>query len=127
MVWIIYIIVILFFSFSDEIIEYVKNKNPSYHKDKSKKIKLKKEEQVILRENLKEHIGDVCTISSSELMYVNQDTVLSARVLAVDDDWVSLEYITKGFIKKETTSHLLLKMSSIDSFSVLVSKEYINI
>lgn len=110
------IAVILFFSKLDGILEALKSKDPIVQKEKVEKKKLEMEERYELILNLKENIGSVCTIKSKELIYVIEKFEITAKILDVDEDWIELEFMTKGFRKKTTVTHLILKLQILKVF-----------
>lgn len=111
------LVVFLFFLKSDKILEALKSKDPIFQKEKAEKQKLEIEERDELLSNLKENIGNICTIKSKELIYIAQKNEMTGKILDVDEDWIELEYTSKGLRKKETVNHLVFKTSNIESFS----------
>ena len=123
--WVIsFVAAVLIFENFNRIHEVVKNKNYKFKKNKPEIQKLTKEERSILVDSLKDNIGKVCTLSSSKLIYVTDGYSITGLILDVDDSWISLEYTSKAFKKTTNLNHILIKTNIIDSFSVLVSKEY---
>jgi len=116
-------IVFLVLSKLDSILNALKEKDPLIQKEKMEKQKMEMEEKQQLIENLRANIGKVCTIKSTDLVFVVEKLELTARILDVDGEWIHLEYNKNGFRKKETTYQLLYNVARIDSFSVEVENE----
>lgn len=121
--WFIGIVMFLLFSKLDHILKLLKNKDPSVEKEKIEKNKLEMDERYELIANLKDNIGNICKIKSTDLYYVNMTHELTARILDIDEDWIKLEYIEgniEKYFRKKTVNQLVFKISSIQSISVLV-------
>src|SRR5699024_11643937 len=83
-------IVFLVLSKLDYILNALKEKDPLIQKEKMEKQKMEMEEKQQLIENLRANIGKVCTIKSTDLVFVVEKLELTARILDVDGEWIHL-------------------------------------
>lgn len=122
--WIITFAVIIFYLKINDILEIIRSKDPEYKKKEKEKRRIELEEKYELIENLKLNIGNIITIKSEELIFINQNKVigditeLTGKILEIDEEWINLEYKTKSLIKKDSLNHFLFRTDSIDSFSI---------
>ena len=124
--WIIGFAVIIFYFKINDILEIIRSKDPEYQKNQKEKKHIEIEEKYELICNLKLNIGNIITIKSNELIFINQNklagdiTELTGKVLEIDEDWINLEYKTKNFFKKDSLNNFIFRTDSIDSFSINV-------
>jgi hypothetical protein len=110
--FVIALVVILLFVKLDDILDALKSKSP----DNLKQEKIEAQEQQALLEALKDQQGKVCTLRSKDFIYIHSNVLLKAKILEVDQDWISLEY-QKKYKKSGTYQQMVFKTSSIESFS----------
>lgn len=123
--WVIGIAVILLYYKMADLLEILKRKDPEYQKSKQKEKQIEIEEKYELINQLKANIGNIVTIKSNELIYVNQNkifsdmSVLTGKVLEIDEDWINLEVKSKKIIKENRLDHFIFRTDSIKSFTSL--------
>lgn len=123
--WVIGIAVILLYYKMADLLEILKRKDPEYQKSKQKEKQIEIEEKYELINQLKANIGNIVTIKSNELIYVNQNKIfrdmseLTGKVLEIDEDWINLEVKSKKIIKENRLDHFIFRTDSIKSFTSL--------
>lgn len=122
--WLIGIIIILLYFKMKNILEILKNKDPEYQNNKNKEKQIEIEEKHKLIDQLTANIGNIVTIKSYDLNFIHQNRAwdtskLTGKILEVDEDWISLEYKSKRFVKKDSLDHFIFRTDSIESFTSL--------
>ena len=117
--FVIALVVIFLFIKLDDILDALKSKSLDHLKQE----KIRSQEQQALLDALKDHQGKVCTLRSKDFIYIHSNVLLKAKILEVDQEWISLEY-QKKYKKPGTYQQMVFKTSRIESFSCKMNESF---